>query len=291
MMHTCGRGEAAIHPSLPAQTGPARTMAGPESFEPLAAGSPCPHRRPKPPMKLHVPIALLTLTLLTAGARAQSPSNVTEGELALLPLFCRDTLGMPKTNFTPGFNHWVARSGEGFKAMHHYCWARINLRRLYAPGSDRTYRVGRLGSVAGDLFYVISNSPPDFVMLPEIHSTLAEVELLRKDPGAAYGHIQSAKRLNPGYIQPYRIWGEFLASTGKKADALEWFKAGLEYHPNDRNLRERYQALGGNPARIVPKRQAPVDAAAPASEEPASAAPASPAASAASAVLPEPISR
>ena len=133
------------------------------------------------PMRLLITITWLALLLAANGARAQSPANVTEGELALLPLFCRDTLGMPTNHFTPGFNHWMARVGEGFKSMHHYCWARINMRRIYAPGTDRAFRIGRLGGVVADLFYVIRNSPPDFVMLPEIYSSLAEVELLRQD--------------------------------------------------------------------------------------------------------------
>lgn len=199
------------------------------------------------------------LALAACTAQAQMPPNITDGELALLPVFCYDTLGMPKTSFTPGFEHWKARLGIGFAATHHYCWARINQRRLSLMSVDAATRLRLLGNVIDDLNYVIKHSPPNYALLPEVYSARAEVELQRGSPAAALLSIDAARKLKPSYAPPYRIWGDYLASVGKKAEARELFKTGLEYNPGDRDLRARYAALGGDPSRIQPR---PVQAAA-----------------------------
>lgn len=235
-------------------------------------------------------LTVLPLAWLAAVASAQSPTNITDGELELLPPYCKDVQGIRYGNAShrpsPRAAHWVGLMGDGFWALHHYCWARINMRRIYAPGTDPRFRIGALTAVVGDLNYVVLNTKPDFVLLPEIYSTLAEVELLRKSPAAAYDHIQSALKHKASYAPPYRIWGDYLMSIGKKADAKAFVQTGLEYNPTVPALRELYKQLGGDPSTIVP--QAPVleqptseGAAAAASAPPAEAASAGSAAPAA----------
>ena len=228
-------------------------------------------------MKLQTPLAACLLSLLAANASAQSPENITDGELELVPIYCHDVMGIrygdSNSNTSPRAAHWVSLMGKGFWAMHHYCWARINMHRIYAPGSPPSTRIARLLSVHNDLYYVIKNTGPDFVMLPEIYSTLAEVELLRKNPAAAFDHVETARKLKPSYASPYRIWGNYLASTGKSNEARQFVKTGLEFNPAAPELRELYKRLGGDPAAIVPKAP-PAAASAAAGKVEAAAAPA-----------------
>ena len=198
----------------------------------------------------------LLLALLAAAGFAQSPRDVTDGELALLPPFCYDTMGMRYgdkiSNRSPKASHWESLMGQSFWAMHHYCWAKINQRRIFAPGTDPKFRIGLLGGVIGDLGYVIKNSPPDFIMLPEIYSALGEAELLRKNPAAANQHFSTARKLKPSYPPPYQMWSEYLVSIGKKDEAKAHLKTGLEYNSTAVGLQVLYKKLGGDPSTIVP---------------------------------------
>ena len=227
-------------------------------------------------MKLQTLLAACLLSLLASTATAQSPENITDGELELVPVYCKDVMGIrygdSSYNTSPRAAHWVSLMGKGFWAMHHYCWARINMRRIYAPGSPPATRIGRLGGVHADLFYVIKNTGHDFILLPEIYSTLAEVELLRKSPAAAFDYVETARKLKPGYASPYRIWGNYLASTGKTSEARQFVKTGLEFNPTSQDLRDLYKRLGGDPAAIVPKLPPAAASAAPTEAEAASAA-------------------
>ena len=224
----------------------------------------------------------LLLASLAGAACAQSPKDVTDGELALLPPFCYDTMGMrygdKMTNRSPRASHWESLMGQSFWTMHHYCWAKINQRRIFAPGTDPKFRIGLLGGVIGDLGFVINNTPPDFIMLPEIYSALGEVELLRKNPAAANGHFNTARKLKPSYPPPYLLWSEYLLSTGKKDEAKALLKAGLEHNNSAVSLQVMYTKLGGDPKTIVPvdPPAAPAAAASQASTDPAAPAASAP---------------
>ena len=228
-------------------------------------------------MTLRTSWMALLLASLAGAACAQSPKDVTDGELALLPPFCYDTMGMrygsKDSNRSPRASQWESLMGQSFWAMHHYCWAKINQRRILAPGTDPKYRIGLLGGVVGDLGFVINNSPPDFIMLPEIYSALGEVELLRKNPAAANGHFNTARKLKPSYPLPYQLWSEYLLTIGKKDEAKALLKTGLEYNSTAVNLQVMYKRLGGDPKTVVPvdPPAAPAPAASQSSTDPAAA--------------------
>ena len=202
--------------------------------------------------------AFLTCILIAFGsaAHAQQPSNISDGELALLPQYCRDRFVLETSNrhrdIPPLAVYWISKMGQSFWAMHHYCWAKINQRRIFATESATKWRMDQLVGVIGDLGYVLKNSPPDFIMLPEIYSALGEVELLRKNPAAAIGHFNTARKLKPSYPPPYQMWSEYLLSTGKNDEAKALLKVGLEHNSTAVNLQVMYKKLGGDPKTIVP---------------------------------------
>lgn len=201
--------------------------------------------------------ATLLLANMAAGASANQPANITDGELAVLPAYCQDVQGIrygdASSNTSPRASYWVAQMGKGFWAMHHYCWARINMRRSQGLGVKPSEREHLLGTAIADLFYVVDKTPKGFVLLPEIYSTLAEVELMRKNPAGALGYVETARKLKPDYAPPYVLWSSHLVSVGKKSEARDFLKSGLEVNSSNPSLRSLYLQLGGNLSAIAPE--------------------------------------
>lgn len=196
-------------------------------------------------------VAVLILMVNTASAK---PDNVTDSEMNLLPKYCPDTMGFnygdAYSNTSPRASHWVSLMGKSFWAMHHYCWGLINLNRSRKAGVPAGTRKAILESVRGDFLYVIRNSTPDFIMLPELYSKEGEVELLLGKPGDAKEAFAMARKLKPDYWPAYSHWGEFLIQNGQRSEALKIVAMGLAYSPNAKVLQAQFKALGGKPSDI-----------------------------------------
>lgn len=202
--------------------------------------------------------------LILAGAVAVAvakPENVTDGELALTPAYCPDTMGFKYgdaySNTSPRAAHWVGLMGKSFWALHHYCWALINLHRAQAAGVPANAKRGALESVVGDYMYVVKNSTPNFVLLPEIYTRIGEAQLMLGNVGGAYDAFAQARALKPDYWPAYLRWAEVLIKSKQKAEAKALIAEGLSHAPNAKPLLDQYRLLGGNPAEIHPIAKAP----------------------------------
>lgn len=210
-------------------------------------------------------ILSLTLGILLIAvpemAAANKPDNITEAEMKLLPRYCPDTMGFnygdAYFNTSPRAGRWVALMGKGFWAMHHYCWAQINLHRALRSGVSAQFKRGTLEGVRSDYQFVIAHTTADFIMLPEIFSRLGEVELMLANPNAADKAFASARELKPDYWPAYSHWAEFLIRSGKRAEAKKLLQTGLEYSPTAKVLLEQYRMVGGKPSEIVPRAKEP----------------------------------
>lgn len=196
------------------------------------------------------------LMLLCTTSFANQPSDITAGEMALIPAYCPDTQGFKYgdaySNTSPRASYWVGLMGKSFWHTHHYCWALLNLRRSEAAGRTPQERRGLREGAVGDLNYVINNSAPNFVLLPEIFTKLGEVHLVLGNIGAAYEAFLHARELNPGYWPAYSRWVSVLIQTGQKVEAKLLVKAGLAHAPESTVLQQQYRLLGGDPADIAP---------------------------------------
>ena len=212
------------------------------------------------PKDTHFPGTLLRLALgmalmaMTGTALANKPDNITEAEMKLLPRYCPDTMGFnygdAYYNTSPKAGHWVALMGHGFWAMHHYCWAQINLSRAQKAGTPAPTRKALWESVQGDYLYVLNHTTADFIMLPEIYSRLGEVELLLAQPDRANDAFAKARQLKPDYWPAYSHWAEFLMKIGRRLEALKVVGSGLTYSPNAKVLLEQFRVLGGKTSDI-----------------------------------------
>lgn len=186
------------------------------------------------------------------------PENLTREEGALLPRYCLDTVPWAQPGFpegpSPAARRWVAVMGHGFWAIHHYCWGLANRQRALRSSTPPQTRKFLLGtSVPSDFKYVIRNTSKTFILLPEVYTALGEVELQAARPNDANNSFAQARALKPDYWPAYSYWAEFLIKSGRRGEAKELVKSGLEYSPNSKTLQEQYRLLGGKPSDIIPK--------------------------------------
>lgn len=226
-------------------------------------------RFPNAALTLGVAALVAGLLVWSAGARASYPTGWTDAELALTSPYCQDVqtmrYGDAHSNTSPNARKWVALMGDGFWALHHYCWAQINLARAERPSTEPVIRQGLREGAIADMMYVIHNTPPDFVLLPEIYTRKGQVELMLKRDADALASFAKARELKPDYWPPYFQWAQHLAAIGHKPEARQVVEEGLAYAPTSKTLRKYLVELGGDPSKVKP-RTAPAKAPAPAAE-------------------------
>ncbi len=209
-------------------------------------------------------ILAIVAVMISMSAVAQKPDHVTAAEMGLIPAYCKDAnsfgYGGTADSMSPNAPKWVAMMGPGFWAVHHYCWAQIKLMRIQGPSVSQTIKQGTREAVLGDLLYSIENSPPDFVLLPEIYTKRGQVHLDLKRPAAADASFAKARSLKPDYWPAYVHWAAYLQSIGRKASAKELAEEGLAYAPDSKSLRKLLSDLGGDP-NSVKRKSLPVDSA------------------------------
>lgn len=231
--------------------------------------------------KLRLGLLLATVSLFALGPlQAKKPSNVSVGELAMVPEFCAYTMGFNLSK-SPQRKHWEDKIGPSFSALHHYCWAKINMNRWRLQGGRGKFRDEHLRTFVEDLEYALRHSGTDSPLLPEIRTSLVEAELLRDNAREAVLHLQEALRLKDDYVRPYYVWGEYLLTTKQTAAARDFLRTGLEKVGPDSRLQEMFLAVGGDP-KSVARRQRPATSSEAVASTPDASASAAPAASAAS---------
>jgi len=195
--------------------------------------------------------------MLGTAAIAGKPSDITDAEMALLPEYCADAqtfkYGDAYYNTSPNAPKWVGLMGNGFWSIHHYCWALLNLGRAQKPSTSTAVRQFSRESAIEDMKYVIANTTPDFVLLPEIYTKIGDVQLSLKRAPEARDAFAQARSLKPDYWPAYLHWAEYLRQIGQKSDARAVAEEGLSYSPGAKPLQRLFAELGGNPTDIKPR--------------------------------------
>ncbi len=232
-------------------------------------------------MRLLTTALTAALLLIGADARADKPRNWTEGELALLPSYCRDTQGFAHTQSgpqrSPRAEHWIALMGETFWSMHHYCWGLMNLNRAQMAGVPRQQREFLIGTSIDDYQFVLRTLRPDFPLLPEVLTRIGQAHLLLKQYDAASAAFMRAREVKPDYWPPYVDWAEAQLQLGLTAGARQTMEAALNYLPDEPRVLALAQRSGMGAEAIAAAQRAARQRAAAASapqapEPPASAA-------------------
>lgn len=198
-------------------------------------------------------LTLLALALLCAAnsSMAAKPDKVTDEEMALIPTYCPYTQSWGQYLKSPTSKQWAARIGSRpFSAIHHYCWGQIKQQRALRSGTPELQRKFLLEGARNDYDFVATNSPHDFILLPEIYTRIGEVELHLSQFRNAERAFAHARKLKRDYWPAYSHWAEHLIQTGKTADAKSLVETGLKYSPDSRVLRAQSRLLesGQGPA-------------------------------------------
>lgn len=193
----------------------------------------------------------LVFCLASLSAWAQKPTGITEGEMALLPPYCPDTqlfrYGDRTTNPSPNAPGWIARMGETFWAMHHYCWALIRMNRAKQFGASAPMRDGQIRAAVADYEYVLANEKPGFPLTPEVLTRLGEAHLALGATGPAMEALARARQIKPDYWPPYVAWADVLVGIGKRKEALSLVEQVIRLVPDDPVLQGHYKRLSGKP--------------------------------------------
>ena len=271
-------------------------------------GSPHPERPPVMPRNLAISdhsairtrlgflvlrYSVFAAATLYAAAPAHAdfvPENMTPGEIARLPPYCPVRLEADMNqryrglqNMTPPVAHFVGLMGDAFWAMHHYCWAQIRVNRALAGGMAPVIRNGTLLAAIADYEFVLHNSKPDFVMLPEVYLKIGDTHVLMKNYPKASEAFAKSRSLKPDFWPPYSHWANALELTVSKKAALAHLEEGMRAAPKAAALQAQYKRLGGDPVAFLKSLPPPPAASQPAEAEAAPAAPTAPTAPAASA--------
>lgn len=236
--------------------------------EPIAMNLPATLRRPHAARLLAAAALAAALPLQAAdsapGARA-NPNGVSWGELAMLPVYCKDANGIvygdASYNRGPNASYWEGVLGPDFWHVHHYCYALANLRRAGAPGLDANRKKYLLGRVLGDYQYMVRNSKRDFVLLPEILVRIGDVQWMMGNQSESLSAYMDALELKPDYGHGYVRWAETLQSVKLTNKAVEVLEQGLKKAPQSPEVRALYTKLTGRVVEAPPPPPAPASAA------------------------------
>jgi tetratricopeptide (TPR) repeat protein len=203
------------------------------------------HRRPR---GIRWRAAVAAAILMGGGAPARAePANVSAGEIALLPEYCRAKV-WANVPVAPELNlQWLARLGPSWHGLHHYCWGLVNVHRAKSQTRDPAMRSHLYKVAIADYIYTIENSTPDFVLLPEIHMRVGEAYQADRQYARAIDAYGTSVRLKPDYWPAYLRMAETYQLANLPDRAREAIAEGLRQAPDAEALKQRAKELARGP--------------------------------------------
>ena len=190
--------------------------------------------------------ALLLAATIMAPAAEVAAVEVTKQDLPLLPEFCRHVQVISKNtelSYSPEAARWVAYMGNGFWAMHHYCWGLVRLMRADKAGMSATERKYWRETSVGEFDYVLENTGQDFVMRADVLAKRGDVlrQLARYREAAEA--FREAIALRSNYEAAYYGLADTLWAQGDAAEALAVIDGAMAQMPDARFLPKLRQRI------------------------------------------------
>jgi tetratricopeptide (TPR) repeat protein len=175
-------------------------------------------------------------------------------DLALLPAYCAYTQEfrerLPEGNKVERdkVEQWSATLGPAFNALHHYCWGLMKVNRALLLARSEQVKRHYLNDALIEFDYVISHSPKDFVLLPEIFARRGDAHFRLGQRGLGLESVEQAVKLKPDYWPPYAFASDHFRATGDDLQARQWLERGLQHVQDQTALKLRLEALSATSA-------------------------------------------
>ena len=182
--------------------------------------------------------AAMLLGLVCARSEAAG-TLLTEQDLAFLPVWCREVQHVRDMYGTPGgTDAWIAKVGRDFMHMHHYCDAKVAVMKADRARVSSGERKHWLLHAVNHYNYVIRNSKPSFVLLPEVYVQRANARIRQDLLKEALEDLETAKTLRPDYVPIYLTLAQLFQDGGNKDRARAALEEGLKAIPTSNVLRQ-----------------------------------------------------
>lgn len=192
------------------------------------------------PGPLRAGIAALVLAASCAAAWAQQAGNlfnvdqVSPAEWAMLPEYCPHTLTYHRDAAT--HRAWIARLGFGFTSMHHYCWGLLKASRAQRPGIEKQLRSGLFMSAVDECNYVLQNTPPDFLLRPEVLLRAGQWAAAAESYVRAFEYFEESIKSKADYWPPYLEIANVNLILRRRQHAIDALGRGLSVMPQQEQL-------------------------------------------------------
>ena len=179
---------------------------------------------------------------------------VTPLELSMLPAYCDAKMG---SQSPAAADLWISRMGrENWVHIHHFCGGLADVNRSYR---QQAYERGRtLSNALWEFNYMLDHTQQDFYMRADFYFNRGKAYRLLGKDGQAMGDFLKAFEMSPEMSAASIELADMYKKQGKHAQALAVLKKGLESSPSAKNLRRRYQEMGGDLS-TIPKKSEPVE--------------------------------
>lgn len=185
-------------------------------------------------------------------ALAWDTSQITQEEIAKLPLFCQEHkliaaqsqhqgVQEPSPEMLEKHKAWAEKFGPIYEHMHHYCWGMNKVFRYYYRFMEKDSN-SYLDSAAGEYTYVINhlkqnkNNPR---VAADIYLQRGKVYLLMNKYKEALTDFYTALGLDSTLSDAYVGLYDIYSAVNNNKKAIEILKKGLDSAPLNKALRRR----------------------------------------------------
>lgn len=195
-------------------------------------------------MKYTLRLIAYTFFFVTHFVHAQTPKSsvIQPEEWPFLPTWCRYTQDAGESISNPSIQAQglISQLGkEGWSAIHHYCWGLVKVFRSYKIGITEEERHYWLSSAIGEIDYVLRNSPPNFVLRPELLTKRGHILLMLEKYVEAEKDLKAAIKEQTTYWPPYGYLSDVYLKQGKTGEARMTLEKGLKIAPDAKGLKNR----------------------------------------------------
>lgn len=189
----------------------------------------------------------LIMSVLPTAALAIGAFRPTVNELALLPGYCAPK-AQPYGDDAkhPEVAPWAEQLGYAdYRHLHHYCDALLHIMRANRAIGNATQQKSLLSIALLNLDYMQKNASAEFSLQAEIAVTRGQVLERLGRPAEALAEYQRAMAHTVTFAPAYMRLADLYLKQGKRAQAEQTIRTGLQHVPTSAPLQRRLEELGG----------------------------------------------